>query len=177
MPKVIHVKKARKDNKVQGIKKGQEYWWWGVMSGGRGHKRYSLTKPKPSQLTNSEFWGAVYGIQEDAEANPPDFENLESQRDDIVSQLEEIRDETQGKFDNMPDGLQQGDTGQLLEERVSSLEDAISEIESLDLDFDEEDVTWDKDEDKDVAIEAAKDAFTQEKWTEVTDALGNISCS
>lgn len=177
MPKVTHVKKARKANKAQGIKKGDSYYWWSVMIGGRGHKRYSLTKPKPSQLTNSEFWGAVYGIQEDAEANPPDFENFESQRDDIVSQLEGIRDETQDKFDNMPDGLQQGDTGQMLEERVSAIDDVISELEGIDLDFDEDDVTFDKEEDRERAIEAAKDEKLQEAWGQVTDALGNISCS
>lgn len=174
MPKVHHVKKARKSNKAHGIKKGEPYFWWSTMSGGRGVKHYSLTQPKPSQLTNSEFWGTVYSLQEGAAANPPEFlEDVEGQRDEIVSELENLRDETQGKFDNMPEGLQQGGTGQLLEERVSALEDAISEIESVDCDSEVEQEEGQTDEEWAEAKETKKD----EAWTQITDALDNISCS
>ncbi len=177
MPRVTHVKKARKDNKAQGIKKGQEYWWWGVMCGGRGHKRYSLTKPKQSQLTNSEFWGAVYSLQEEVAGECPDLDDIEGRVDDIKSQLEDLASETDDKFNNMPDGLQQGDTGQLLEERSAAINDCVSELDSIDFSFDEEDVEVPKGEDKEEVLAAAKQARAEEIWGEVTGALDNISCS
>jgi hypothetical protein len=172
MPKVIHVKKARKANKAQGIKKGQSYYWWSVMIGGRGVKRYSLTKPKPSQLTNSEFWGTYYAIQEDVnDAAPQSTEDVETRRDDIVSQLESLRDETDEKFNNMPDGLQQGDTGQMLEERVSGLEEVISELENVDCAFSDDDL------EEGLTDEEKRQEWIAEKWSEVISALDTLSCS
>lgn len=64
---------------------------------------------------------------------------LAGERDDIVSEVESLKDETQGNFDNMPEGLQQGDSGQLLEQRVSTLEEFQSELEGLDIPDDEDD--------------------------------------
>lgn len=175
MPKVHHVKKARKANKERGIKKGASYFWWSTMIGGRGVKRYSLTRPKPSQLTNSEFWSTYYSLQEDASDAPPQStEDVEPQRDDIVSQLEQLRDDTDDKFNNMPDGLQQGDTGQMLEERVSGLEDVISELENVDCDFSEDDLEEGlTDEEK----EEKRQEWITERWSEVISALDTLSCS
>jgi len=48
-----------------------------------------------------------------------------------------IRDDTQGKYDNMPEPLQQGDTGQLLKNRVSEIEQMISDLEGIDTENDD----------------------------------------
>ena len=69
--------------------------------------------------------------------SPNSAEEVQSFRDDIVSNLEELRDTTQDSLDNMPESLQYSPTGELLQERIDSLESAISEFESLDLDFEE----------------------------------------
>jgi DNA repair ATPase RecN len=53
--------------------------------------------------------------------------------DGVRSVLEEIRtlgEEQQEKLENMPEGLQQGDTGQLLQERADNCESWAGEIES-----------------------------------------------
>jgi hypothetical protein len=57
---------------------------------------------------------------------------LKSDVENAVSELENLRDECQGSFDNMPEGLQQGSTGELLEERVSDVETMIQEYEAID---------------------------------------------
>jgi hypothetical protein len=49
--------------------------------------------------------------------------------DDLRSELEQTREDEQDKFDNMPEGLQQGERGQAIEEAVSTLEEAISSLE------------------------------------------------
>lgn len=126
MPKVHFVKKARKDNPV--CKKGQSYYWWKFRFSG---KRYSLTRPKQSQLTQSEFLQTIYGIEEQIE-DLTTSEDLEAQKDEIIQQIEQLKDETEEKRDNMPDQLQDGDVGQLLQDRVDALDDMICELEGID---------------------------------------------
>lgn len=176
MPRVTFVKSARKDNPV--AKKGESYYWWAFMQGGRGGpKRFSKDRPKQSQLTQSEFWGAIYSLQEQHEY-APSYDDIESAIEEIKSELENIKDETQGKYDNMPQGLQDGDSGQLLQERADTLESVISDLDGVDTSFEEgerEDGVTDEEWDED--IEMRKDERAQEIWSEVTDALGNISCS
>lgn len=59
---------------------------------------------------------------------------LESDRDEIKDALETLRDEEQESFDNMPEGLQQGDRGQAMEEAIGALDDAISNLEDFNAD-------------------------------------------
>lgn len=166
MAKLNFVKSARKDNSA--VKKGESYYWWAFMQGGRGGpKHYSATKPRRSQLTQSEYYGTLYDIQDNADAANPEFDDLESEIASIVSDLESLRDETQEKFYNMPEGSQQGDSGQLLESRVSSLEDAISTLESVDVSGDFGEIEGDE-------LEEAQSSRAAEIWNEVTDALGGI---
>lgn len=137
MARLHFVKKARKANKDAGIKKGDSYYWWKFMSGGRGGpKIYSKTKPRRSQLTQSEFLGAMYDAEDsiaDAAAafeKDNDFEALASACDDAASDVRSAGEECQSKLDNMPEGLQQGDSGQLLERRVEAAETIADELES-----------------------------------------------
>ena len=50
--------------------------------------------------------------------------------DEAKAELENLRDEEQEYFDNMPQSFQQGDKGQKAESAISYMEDAISELES-----------------------------------------------
>ena len=152
MPRVMIVKKAQKTQGECGrcsakIEKGDGYKWWKFRFGGR---RVRCLKPecspKPSDLTQSEFYGTLYGIKESVEKGLDDFRNggepvdLASALNDAAQELRDLGEECQGKLDNMPEGLQQGDTGQLLENRAQEceskadeLESAASEIESVEL--------------------------------------------
>jgi len=141
MPRVTYVKKARKDNPV--CKKGESYFWWKFRYGG---KRYSLTRPRQSQLTQSAYFGTIYGMQEGIEDASVDcVEDFETLKDDITGQVDELRDETQGSLDNMPESLTYSPTGELLQERIDALEGIESEIDCIEeFDFDEDD--FDEDE-------------------------------
>lgn len=124
MAKVHFVKSARKDNPV--AKVGESYYWWKPMVGGRGGaKRYSKERPKPSQLTQSEFLSAAYAAQESLDA-AKDADAFRT----VAEEVRSLGDETQAKYDNMPEGLQQGDTGQMLEERASQCSEWADQIES-----------------------------------------------
>ena len=96
---------------------------------------------KPYEVTTSEYVRSVGAIVEDwRQLYSPD----EDGRDNIVDDLGAIRDELQDHFDNMPEGLQYGDTGQLLEERISYLDDAITELEEIDFEDNDEEIDFEE---------------------------------
>lgn len=142
MPKVNFVKCSRKDW-GGGINIGDSFYWWKIRLQRGGIVRRSKEYPRPSQLTASEYKSPAYLINEnleDAIKAASCLEDLEEARDDAVSAAEELRDEQQEKLDNMPEGLQSSDTGQLIEERIAALESFISDLESWEKDqYEEED--------------------------------------
>jgi len=116
---------ARKEYPHYGIKKGDRYWFAEVKTGPRSSRTIRSLKPIPrSQLTASEFLSTAYDLSDQLET----CDSLE-QLIEIKEGFESLQDETQEKLDNMPEGLQQGDTGQLLQERIDQCESIISEIE------------------------------------------------
>lgn len=123
------VKKARKDNPV--VKKGESYFWWQFPY---GSKQYSKTQPTRSQLTQSGFLQTLYVIEDNLNFDP---EDLEASRDNLVSELEQLRDECQESLDNMPEHLQDtSSSGEILQERISQLEDWISQLEGVEVEPD-----------------------------------------
>lgn len=52
--------------------------------------------------------------------------------EDIASRLRELASEQEDKRSNMPDALQDSDTGQLLEERAQNMESAADEFDGID---------------------------------------------
>lgn len=161
-PKVHTIKAARKNYPAEGIKKGDTYYKWSIKTGPASGIVYrSNTYPKPSELTGSPFQRSLLEIQErigtiDAEGYET-AEDFSSDIEGIISDIEALRDETQGSLENMPEGLQQGDVGQMLQERIDGLDGWISDLQGVDLDF-----LFDEDEPKepeepkkeDFAIEA-----------------------
>lgn len=126
------------------IVKGETYFQWSIKAqrGGTTYRQHtSHGHPKQSQLTNSKLSGA-YAAIESAEASIA----AASGKDDLVealescaSEIEQVRDEYQESLDNMPDGLQQGTTGQEIQEKIDALESFADSLNSAagDLDDDE----------------------------------------
>lgn len=53
--------------------------------------------------------------------------------DDLKSDIESIRDDEQGYYDNMPEGLQMSDRGQTAESAISELDDVVSMFDDFDV--------------------------------------------
>lgn len=85
----------------------------------------------------SQLYALEEKIEEFSCDNKDDFESF---RDEVKGEIEELRDECQGSLDNMPEGLQQGDTGQLLQERIDAMDSWADEIGGLECDYDEDDL-------------------------------------
>lgn len=157
-------KPADKNDKII-VPKGSIYYWWQFAF---GTKQISLTAPKPQQLTRSEYdrqlldfadrLGAVSGFTE-----PLDLaEEVQSLIDDIGA----LRDEQEEKKSNMPEGLQEGPTGELLQERYDNLDSAVSELEGIDMDYDEPE----DDEFREEAIEEMREKIVSED-TDTDDTM------
>lgn len=155
MARVHFVKKALKDNPV--CKAGESYFWWKPMVGGRGGaKRYSKERPTRAQLTQSEFLGQAYDL---ADAGIPGACNAEDLRE-IASQIRDLGQEQQDKLDNMPDSLQQGDTGQMIQERIDGCDEWATEVDS------QADDLPDEPEDNDDPDEDDPERTAREVWLE-----------
>ena len=158
MPRVTHVKKARKDYPSFGIKKGDSYYGW---SFNFGPTMKSLTPPTRSQLTLSDFLSQLYDLEDGISnrfSDLDDTDEIQSAIDDLISDIQNLLDETQERLDSMPEQLQEtSSAGETLQERIDNLENWISELESVDTDIDEEF----KDEDKEGRITEIIDEIDQ----------------
>lgn len=129
------------------VNKGQTYYKWSFRFGGT---HISLTHPRRSQLTNSGFLSSVYSIQErigDMDAgNYSERDELVSEIEDIKSELEDLLSQCEESLDNMPEHLREtSSSGEVLQERVDALEQAINDFDCIDLeDFYEEDGSIDE---------------------------------
>ena len=123
----VQLRKAAKAYPQQGIEKGDSYYFAQIKTGPRSSRIIRSRNPIPrSQLTTSNFLSQLYDIEDTR------FEGIESADDlrEVAEAVRELGQEAQDSFDNMPEGLQQGQTGELLEERASAMDDWASEIES-----------------------------------------------
>lgn len=137
MPRV-HETRARKDNPkaCPQARAGQTYFWWRTrMKGAKsGVTRCSLTRPRPSQLTMSDYWSRVFELQEEIQDTAVETaEDLEGLRDGWAAQAREIAQDQEDKRDNMPQGLQDSDTGQMLQDRADACYSWADDMEAVEL--------------------------------------------
>lgn len=178
MARATLVNKARKDVPGTDIKAGESYYWWKFKRGG---KHFSRTAPRRSQLTQSAFYATIYDI-EDEIANAEAGDGLKDFAEDIAWRLREAGEECQNSLDNMPEGLQQGATGELLQERVSAMEAAADEFESLELDEPNDDdldlperAEDESDDDFEKRFEKAREEAVQEYWNAKLEEVQGVS--
>ena len=138
MGKITRIQKSRKENTCGRCRKkievGQPYLR-GDLNFARPVIRCCKCGLEPWEVTTSDYQLSVGEVVYRWQEN---YEVTEEGRDSMVCDLESIRDDLQDRLDNMPEGLQQGDTGQLLQDRIDQLDAAISDLENIDFDEDEE---------------------------------------
>jgi hypothetical protein len=157
MARATFVKKARKDYPEHDIKKGESYWWWKFRF---GSKNYSKTKPRPSQLTQSEFLGTIYDIHDTLQGMT--IEDIsEDCLQEVIDELTQLGEETDERLNNMPDQLQDAPTGELLQSRVDEVDSMVSELEGVDLSIDEEDIKNDVKENNEIEDDESEEDYNE----------------
>jgi vacuolar-type H+-ATPase subunit E/Vma4 len=160
--------------------KGEEYYQWSIKSqrGGttyRQHVRHGSVRQ--SQLTHSKMSGAYAAVEaaEDEIASAGNVYDMKAALETCAEEIGNVRDEYQESLDNMPENLQQGDTGQQIQEKIDALESFADELTSVDLEeFGEEEPGIDNEAAHAKWTEDAEDHLEQQR-SAALDALGNLS--
>lgn len=58
-------------------------------------------------------------------------DKVQEMKDNIIGSIEEVRDEEQEYYDNMPESLQGGEKGEMASAAIEHLESAINDLEGL----------------------------------------------
>lgn len=131
------VKKARKTFRGTGIKRGDAYFWWAFRNrSGPSIIHRSKEKPRRSRLTRSEFEATLWNAEDSVAAavvafrQDGDHEALREACEDAADSVEEAGEECASKRDNMPEGLQDCGTGELLGERAEACERIVQDLRS-----------------------------------------------
>lgn len=125
----VTTKKANKNYPNFGIKKGETYYEWCFY---RQRPNKSKTYPTRAQLTQNEVLQTVYSAYDDTSLDSADDVKT------IADAVREAGETASSKFENMPEGLQQGDTGQRLEQQAEACESAASDLEEIGEQLEEE---------------------------------------
>lgn len=176
MPKTYR-RKAAKDYPENGIKRGDMYFTASLKTGPRSSRTIrQLTPIKPSQLTTSEFLSGWLAAQEQlGEEGPIETDDLRA----IADTIRELGEGAQERFENMPEGLQQGATGQMLENRAYEAESTAGELDRVadEIDAAEEPTEFDPaDYAEEMSSMAPEDVaeFLSEKEMECEDEAGEF---
>lgn len=165
MGKIQIVQKSRKEHTCFKCRKtipaGSRYYK-GVLNFSRpliactncGLKHYEVTTSDYKRTVGPivEDWGETYAVEDGVwEA--------------IAEALEELKDELEERLDNIPEQLQEADTGTLLQERIDALESVISNLTDYEDMNDFLQAAYDElDEEKQEILDKAKEAYDDADW-------------
>ena len=134
MAKVNVIQKSRKEYKCSKCGKvipvGSKYYK-GEINFGPTIIRCSDCKLEAWEVTTSDWQlatGAIINRWEE------DYGLNDSTPEELRDEIENIMDDQQGRLDNMPEGCQEGDVGQLIQERIDACEAAMDELDNIDID-------------------------------------------
>lgn len=152
------------------IAKGESYYWWQFMHGGR---ILSKTAPKRSQLTQSGFLSGLYELEDRiSEMSCETKDDFDSEKEDILSEIESMKDQCHESLDNMPESLQSSPTGELLQERIDALDGWYSEIESIECEeYDEDNIREELRTDNPKEEDESEDDFMERIDQETADHI------
>ena len=136
MPRVHHVRKARKSYLHDNIEAGQEYWWWQFAF---GRKIRSNKPPVRSQLTQSGFLSNLWDMQDGLSNRFTNIDTIGDDKQELVDELQTMLDECEESLENMPESLRETSaSGETLQERIDALGEWIDELDGIDTDIDED---------------------------------------
>lgn len=87
-----------------------------------------------SELTSSQYLGWIFDLQDNFVINSKD--DVES----LIEIIEEQKEELEERFENIPEQLQEGNAGTILQDRIEILEDTICQLEQIDFDDNDEEL-------------------------------------
>lgn len=171
MGKVTHIQKSRKEHRCNkcgdSIPVGSDYYK-GEINFGPTIIRCNKCGLKRWEVTTSDYLLAVGPIVEEWEEH---YSLDDSGVEDMISELESIRDDVQERLDNMPESLQSGDVGSQLQDRIDGLESAISELEDVYIEDIQSDAVSDKSEEIAEVLGISEEYLSDMEYDEIYEKL------
>lgn len=163
----IEIPKARKEYKCskcgEVIKVGDTYFK-GSPFRAKPIIRCMKCRFRSWELSSSEY---VQGVGRICDCWEEDYELGEDTAQSIADELDNIKDQCQDSLDNMPEGLQYGSTGELLQERIDCLDDVISELENINYDSIKEEA------ETNIDVEEGDENYKEELEGEIKSSLAD----
>ena len=134
MAKVQVIQKSRKENRCSKcgatIPVGSRYFK-GEINFGPTIVRCERCKLQPWEVTTSDYILSVGEIVYNWRDNYPCEDDVAEQ---IADALEDVRNDQEERYDNMPENLQSSPNGERLQERIDALDSAMDDLQSIDID-------------------------------------------
>lgn len=73
----------------------------------------------------------IMDVSKQFDALESDMRNLAVKFSDLLSLVEDIKDEECDAYDNLPEGLQNGEKGQAMQSAIDNLDSIVSQIEEI----------------------------------------------
>ena len=167
MGKIQVVQKSRKECRCfkcgAVIPVGSKYYK-GVMNFSRPLTACAKCGLKHYEVTTSDYKRSVGAIVEDWGEN---YTVEDGVWESIAEALEEIKDEVEERFDNIPEQLQEADTGALLQERIDALESVISSLTDYeDMNDFLQSAYYELDEEVQEILDKVKEAHEDADWVD-----------
>lgn len=145
---------------------GEEYYKIEAMYAATKYRCLNC-KPSRSELTSSEYLAWLYELKDNI-----DHYDLRTEegKDDLYTEIEQMKSELEDKLYNMPEQLQYAPTGEMIQERIDALDEALSDLDSVDFP-DEEDY---KVTDEDVEFEDEREQTEEAKKEEYDEAIDDF---
>ena len=169
------------------IKGGDKYHWAKPRYGGKIVHCDACGGITASEKTGSAFLQSLFALQESMGQMFGDVDGVESDIESIKEELEDMKSTCEESLENMPYNLREtSSSGEMLQERIDNLDSAISDLDSVETEFDDSNVgqpdTEGMTEDEkakaqeayEEALEEAREEFLENARSAADDALGNL---
>ena len=120
------------------------------------------------ELSSSDY---VQGVGRVCDCWEDDYGCDEDTAQSIAYELSNIKDDCECSLENMPEGLREGDTGQLLQERIDALDDVISELENISYDSIKEEAEAEAENEFDAGTDEYEESVKARIEEQLTDAI------
>lgn len=172
-------------NKIQLINKSRKEYVCGrchsIIPAGSSYYKGELNFSKPVirctkckleswEVTTSDYIKSVGEIVYHWQENYPITKEFDS-HEGILSELEDIRDDIEERFNNIPESLHDAEIGEILQDRIDQLNEAINILETVDIEDIEADLAEDYNDPDTNDIDPISGDYTEDLDSAYVDAI------
>lgn len=173
MSKIQLITKSRKEyvcGRCHSVIPAGSSYYKGELNFSKPVIRCTKCKLESWEVTTSDYIKSVGEIVYYWQENYPITEEFDS-HEGILSELEDIRDDIEERFSNIPESLQDAEIGEILQDRIDQLDEAISDLESINIEDIENDLVDEYADPDDDVIDSISGDYAEDLNSAYVDAI------